>query len=221
MEWSLLALVLVAIALVVLAQLSKQGGALDTARYDKNSHLFSPAERSFFGVLNQAVQDKAIVLGKVRVADVLKPAKGMKRSDWQKAFNRISSKHVDYVLCNPDDLAILAVVELDDKSHTKGKRIERDRFLDAACKGAGLPIHRFKAQTAYNFTEVRNELFPLQAENVEPTSANAAEKSQNDKTQDCPKCSKPLVKRVSKSRVHMGKEFLACSGFPKCRYVSY
>lgn len=35
----------------------------------------------------------------------------------------------------------------------------------------------------------------------------------------CPKCGCELVKRVAKKGANKGKEFIACSGFPKCRYV--
>ena len=34
----------------------------------------------------------------------------------------------------------------------------------------------------------------------------------------CPKCGKPLVKRISKRGENKGQEFWGCSGFPYCRY---
>lgn len=57
----------------------------------KSTSLFTPAERSFLGVLNQAIEDNAFVFGKARVADVLKPSKGTSRKIWQTAFNKINS----------------------------------------------------------------------------------------------------------------------------------
>jgi len=41
--------------------------------YRPRGNLFTEAERSFLGVLKQAVGDHAEVFGKVRVADVLVP----------------------------------------------------------------------------------------------------------------------------------------------------
>jgi hypothetical protein len=99
----------------------KKGGHADEFSYEKRAPLFSPAERSFFGVLSQAVNDRAVDFEKVRVADVLSPSKGMSRSNWQKAFNRISAKHFDYVICSPDTLSVLAVIELD----AQGRRNRR------------------------------------------------------------------------------------------------
>ena len=217
MEWLIL---LALVVIVVLAVLAKRGGSSDEFTYEKNEPLFSPAERSFYGVLNQAVKDQAVVFGKVRVADVLRPPKGMGRSNWQKAFNRISSKHFDYVICAPDTLSVLAVVELDDKTHSKGKRVERDRFLESACSGAGLALHRFKAAATYNLIEVRDVIFPPPEETFEESSLPDTAQAEGEENEVCPKCSSPLVKKIAKKGEHKGTEFLACSAFPKCRYIA-
>lgn len=217
MEWLILLALLV---LAILAVLAKQGGNADDLLYEKNEPLFSPAERSFFGVLGQAVNDRAVVFGKVRVADVLRPSKGMGRGNWQKAFNRISAKHFDYVICSPDTLSVLAAIELDDKSHSKGKRAERDRFLETACSRAGLPLYRFKATATYNIREVRNVLFPTPEEVAEEITSPETLGPEVSEERVCPKCSSPLVKKVANKGKHKGTVFLACSAFPKCRYIA-
>lgn len=101
--------------------------------------FMSPAERAFFSVLDQAAGDDWRVFAKVRIADVLTPAKGLNRSRWQSAFNAISAKHIDFVLCDPADVATKLAVELDDKSHDRPNRRRRDRLVEAACASAGLP----------------------------------------------------------------------------------
>ena len=216
MEWLIFLALLV---LVVLAVFAKKGGSKDEFLYEKNGPLFSPAERSFFGVLCQAVRDDAVVFGKVRVADVLGPSKGLGRSNWQKAFNRISSKHFDYVICSPDTLSVLAVIELDDKSHSNAKRADRDRFLESASSAAGLPLYRFKAAAKYNISEVRGVLFPPPEEVAPESSSPETTQAESGQTQACPKCSSPLIRKVAKKGERKGTEFLACSAFPKCRYI--
>lgn len=218
MEW----LILVALVfLVVLVALTKKGANFEEFPYALNKQLFSPAERSFFGILNQAVKGEAVVLGKVRVADIINPAKGLSRSNWQKAFNRISSKHFDYVICSPDRLSVVSVVELDDKSHSKGKRAERDRFIEGACSAAGITLHRFKAAASYNIAEVREVLFPPpEGEQTQEHSEHETPPIETGEERLCPKCSSVLVKKVAKKGEHKGSEFLACSAFPECRYIS-
>ena len=107
--------------------------------YEKLGVLFTPAERSFFGVLNQAVNNDVLVFGKVRVADVITPRKGGVKGAWQRAFNKISAKHFDFVLCNKNDLSFVCGIELDDKSHNIAKQKSRDAFLESACKSADFP----------------------------------------------------------------------------------
>jgi hypothetical protein len=155
MEWLLLLALLIIAALVVLA-LTKKSANSEEFPYELNEQLFSPAERSFYGVLNQAVQDKAVVFGKVRIADILRPSKGLSKSKWQAAFNKIKSKHFDYVICSPDTLSILSVIELDDKSHSKVNRTKRDKFIEGACSAAGLKLYRLKASATYNINELRD-----------------------------------------------------------------
>jgi hypothetical protein len=127
-------------------------------KYQRSRYLQSKAELSFYGVLKQAVGDAGVVFSKVRVADVLSPAKGQGRSGWQTAFNKISAKHFDFVICDPNGSGIRLAVELDDASHGAAKRVKRDEFLDGACTSAGLPLLRVKAARGYEVADLRDKL---------------------------------------------------------------
>lgn len=116
MDFFIVVLVLIIIVLLAIAAKTKAKPEISVP-YELAKPLLSPAERSFFGVLNQACKDKAIVFVKVRVADIIKPIGGLNRSQWRLAFNRIASKHFDFVICKPTDLSLICVVELDDASH--------------------------------------------------------------------------------------------------------
>lgn len=109
-------------------------------------------------MLQQAVGENALVFGKVRVADVLSPVRGMSRSGWQTSFNRISNKHFDFLLCDPNDLSVLCALELNDRSHDAGKRKDRDAFLENACRSAGLPLIWVPAKAAYSIPEIQEVL---------------------------------------------------------------
>ena len=189
--------------------------------YQKKKALFTPAERSFLGVLHQAVGDSANIFGKVRVADVVEPKKGMSRSDRQKAFNKISGKHFDFILCRKDDLSIACSIELDDRSHRAKNRQQRDEFLQGVCKAAGIPLIQVPAKSGYAVGEVRQLITPhigvkeeveRQEAEPEPQKSAAGEKV-------CPKCGSAMVKRTAKKGKNAGKRFWACSAFPKCRYI--
>ncbi len=86
----------------------------------------------------------------VRLAEVLEVNGSSDRSSWQSAFNRISSKQADFVLCDAVTTEPLMVIELDDNSHTRRDRQSRDDFVDEACASAGLPILHIKAAGSYD-----------------------------------------------------------------------
>jgi len=165
MEW----IILIFIVVVLLFALVATKGGKDY-RYRVKGPLFSPAERSFYGVIESAVSDSYRVFGKVRIADILTPEKGMSRKNWQIAFNKISAKHFDYVLCCKDTLKVVAVVELDDKSHKKPSSKKRDNLIQGACESASLTLVRFPAKASYSISEVKevieNSINPPQPKNV-------------------------------------------------------
>lgn len=59
--------------------------------------------------------------------------------------------------------------------------------------------------------------FKTQREHVRHVKSVVEEKKNNT----CPKCGSELVVRVAKKGKNKGNEFMACSGFPKCRYAVY
>jgi very-short-patch-repair endonuclease len=168
--WLILFVVGMAVVTLVFIQASRkppQKNLLDSQEssqsisypYQKQPFLLTKAERSFFGVLHQAVENKYYVSSKVRLADILKTAPGLDGSKRQSAQNRINSKHVDFVLCDPNDLAICFVIELDDSSHEKMQRQERDDFVNKALEAAKIPIIHFPVRQAYNLNEIK-QLIP-------------------------------------------------------------
>lgn len=129
--------------------------------YERQGALFTPAERSFLGVLDQAVAGKYRVFGKVRIADVAAVRGTPNHSTRQRAFNKISAKHFDFVLCNPGDLSFVCAIELDDKSHAQDKRKGRDGFVDGVCAAMKLPLLHFPAKRGYTVEGLREAIAAL------------------------------------------------------------
>lgn len=127
--------------------------------YQKEPALFTPAERAFLEVLEQVLGRQYRVYGKVRLADVIGVRPELHGSRHLQAFNRIQSKHLDFVVCSPCDLSIQFVVELDDSSHQQPHRQARDEFLNKALKAAGVPIFRFSVKRAYSPYEIYTTIF--------------------------------------------------------------
>ncbi|MEM9245420.1 MAG: DUF2726 domain-containing protein [Cyanobacteria bacterium P01_F01_bin.153] len=126
--------------------------------YQFRGPLLSAAEMRFYRHLCEAVGGEFLIFSKVRVADVLSPESGLNRSDWQRAFNGISAKHFDFVLCNPNSAAVEFAIELDDKSHRQQKRVDRDRLLNSAAHTANLRLVRFPVQRSYSPEKIKAQL---------------------------------------------------------------
>jgi len=156
-------ILLVLIICVVVAGLAavlktKQAPFGDGLDFVSRNVLYSPAERSFLGVLEQALDNRYRVFGKVRLGDIVMPAKGLGSSRRMTALNRINRKHVDFVVCRAADLALVGVLELDDLSHGRDDRIQRDGFVDRVLAMSNIPVVHFLAARGYAVQEVRARL---------------------------------------------------------------
>lgn len=126
--------------------------------YQIREALLTPSEIKFYQELKWAVGDEFIIFAKVRVADILSPESGLSKSHWQRAFNKISAKHFDFVLCNLESLKVEVVIELDDKSHLKSSRIDRDNFLNQAVHSSGLKMLRFPVKSSYSASDIKSKI---------------------------------------------------------------
>lgn len=125
--------------------------------YQRESHLFSAAERNFLTALDASVGPRFRVFGKVRVADLARVKSGLSNSRRQTALNWIAQKHVDFVVCKVEDLSVVCAVELNDKSHNNKSVTRRDKFLKSVCDEIGLPLVQTPAKRCYSITELRAE----------------------------------------------------------------
>lgn len=243
MTWLVLLIILFVVLALVAAKIKSHTQQSPNYPYKKNPVLFSPAERSFLGVLEQAIGADYRIFGKVRAADVVSVNSMTNRGAWRRAFNRIRAKHFDFVLCSKDDLAIVAAIELDDKSHQQRKRQERDDFLLGLCETVTLPLIRIPAQRTYSVQEIRSQVLsalgvkqvpfevapepdeiadaqlPIKPEQevISPSTSEPPSVEVEDPT--CPKCSAPMMRRVAKTGANAGQQFWGCSAFPACRTV--
>ncbi|MDI1250326.1 MAG: DUF2726 domain-containing protein [Lacunisphaera sp.] len=154
---------LVAVVLVVLAILKAKlaGSGAKAGVYYLKKSLFTPAERSFLGVLEPVLPPGVRVFGKVRLEDIFGVVKGLNASERQSARNRINRKHVDFLLVRATDLAPIAGIELDDSSHEEEERQERDAFVDSAFASASLPLLHVAVQQSYKPADVKAKVASL------------------------------------------------------------
>src|SRR5882724_1728841 len=109
-------------------------------------HLLSRGELAFYRVFRQVIGSQIALSLKTRLVDIV----GCPDALWNAPYGRrLAQKHVDFVLHEADSGVILAVLELDDRTHSLPERRKRDRFLNELLAEADIPLIRIRAAARY------------------------------------------------------------------------
>jgi very-short-patch-repair endonuclease len=118
-----------------------------TYPYRLKASFLSPAEVAFQRTLASTISNRYTIFPKVRVLDLCDV---IDRERNQAAFNRIDRKHLDFLLCDPVTFQPIVAIELDDSTHRRSHRADRDAFVDEVLRVIGLPLVRVRAQLQYD-----------------------------------------------------------------------
>lgn len=124
-------------------------------KYRAKKWLLSKTETAFLKELrNEAGENQ--IHAQVRLADIVY-AGSRKDKEYRTRFNRIQSKSIDFVITDTET-KIIAAIELDDWTHKKKNRVERDKIVNKICENAGIKLIRMKVSNQYDFRELREVL---------------------------------------------------------------
>ena len=87
------------------------------------------------------------------------------------AWRHINQKSVDFVLCD-HELHPLVAIELDDWSHERPDRVERDRKVEALFRESSLPLERLTRRDLQDTSRLRERLM-LRLANARDRQAGA------------------------------------------------
>lgn len=73
--------------------------------------------------------------------------------------------------------------------------------------------------TNNEITHLEEQLNKIQATQISRKQHIQNLNNRFNSTSICPKCGKPLTQRIAKKGPNLGKPFLACTGYPQCRYT--
>ncbi len=182
--------------------------------YRVSERFLSPAELTFYRVLSTALPPELIACPKVNLGDLFFVV-GRSRA----YRNKIDRKHVDFLLCGRDSMLPYCGVELDDRSHQRADRIERDQFVDAVFAAAELPLLRFPVRSSYSPHDIRRAIQSLESPVAESTSEPPPLPTERNDVPICPRCRVPMVSRTATRGARAGQSFWGCRHYPDCRYI--
>ena len=120
--------------------------------YESRQALLSRGEAAFYFALRRAVAGRYLIALKVRLADLIT----CPETAWKDGFGHmIARHHVDFVLCDHQTTFIRLAIELDDRSHERARRKDRDAFINQALTAAGVPLLRIQAAARYDSDLIR------------------------------------------------------------------
>lgn len=147
MDTSLLLIVLAVAAVAALLWKRQQGTATRQSIKDSDKpwpfaarSVLTEREREMFRTLQEALHPHYIVLSQVDMKQVLRIKDRRNERRWRGV---IAQKSLDFVVCDYDT-TVIAVIELDDKSHQRADRQRSDADKERALKDAGIKFWRLR-----------------------------------------------------------------------------
>lgn len=109
--------------------------------YRLKDNFFSQSEFKFYKTLFEELDTQRFgIFSKVRVADFVETtAKG---KEFQRSFNHIKSKHIDFLIWDNKKNIIAVGIELDGNSHGSVKMQKRDDFINKLYTQIQFPVKR-------------------------------------------------------------------------------
>ena len=150
-----LAIILMMLLIVVALGAMKLSDSGVSFPFRSKPQLFTPVEHTFLNLIEQAVGREFRIVCRVRLSDLLAVRSQAGKKQAASAMARASSKHLDFVLCDREDMTPIMAIDL---VHNDGKnkyKSQRDFFVSGALDAAGLPHARIKVKTGYSLEEIR------------------------------------------------------------------
>jgi len=189
--------------------------------YHLKDDFLTPAEQNFYRILKSATTEWAVIAPKVSLRDLFFAKSGDFNQN-RVYMNKIDRKHVDFLLFDPKTLKPIIGIELDDKSHQRPDRQQRDRFVDGVFDAAGLPLLHVPVRVGYSTRELNDRLLEKSwyaAVSLDSGPHPASNETAVSGEPNCPKCGAKMVLRTAKSGQKAGKQFWGCLNYPQCRGI--
>lgn len=156
--------IIVAILIIAGAVLSEYTKSTPTQekvqyQYKQKQYLMTYVENKCYHAIVQAVQDKYFVFPQVHLSAIIDHK--VEGQNWKNAFRHINQKSVDFVLCDKHYISPKLAIELDDKTHERPDRIDRDGEVERVLQQAGLPLLRLENGNGFNSTEIAQKIEAL------------------------------------------------------------
>ncbi|MEW6984104.1 DUF2726 domain-containing protein [Colwelliaceae bacterium 6471] len=123
--------------------------------FDRKGAIFTPAEKNFQNLVEQAMGSKYRVINRVKLSDIVTIRNGVSARARQTAAANADNKYLDFVICDRENMKLLGTIDLVD-TQGKGYKVKKDWFVSGALEASSIPHIRIKVKSSYTVEEIRN-----------------------------------------------------------------
>ena len=150
-----LAIVLIMLLIIVALGAIKLSDSGIVFPFKKKLNLFTPVERNFLELIEQAVGHQYRVVCRVKLTDILAVRQNTDKKTARNVLARAANRQLDFVLCSKQDMVPVVAIDLVHQQGKEGYKQQRDWFVAGALDAARIPHLRIKVKSGYKAQEIR------------------------------------------------------------------
>ena len=167
----------------------------ETWPFEKKKLMTTPEHVLYFRLIETLPE--LCIFSQVQISQLISVKKGHNFQQW---FNRINRMSADFVVTDKA-MNVIAVIELDDKTHNKPDRIEADKKKDKALTSAGIKAIRWKVAPMPTLDLIRKEF----KEEREKATTGAGAKGKFADYKELKKSSRPTAEDLIQLNIAAGR----------------
>lgn len=142
-------LFLIVIFVVAGIMMSRQTEEAEVLPYKLKKYFFTKSEQEFLRILEQKIDHtKYTIFPKVRMGDFVEV--DLPKTERMPYWNRIRSRHIDFLIWNIEKNSIAGAIELDGNSHNSERAQESDEFKNKVYETIGIPLYRVRVGSSFD-----------------------------------------------------------------------
>jgi len=127
-----------------------------TFPFKKKANLFTPVERNFLSLIEEAVGKDYRILCRVKLVDILAVRQSTDKKTSKNAINKANSRYLDFVLCSKNDMTPVLAIDLVHNNGKEGYKTQRDWFVNGSLDAANIPHARIKVRSGYKAQDIKD-----------------------------------------------------------------
>lgn len=127
--------------------------------YKVKKSVMTIAEENFYKKLTSALHDNYVIVPQAHLSMIFDHT--VYGQNWRGAFSVINGKSIDFLIIDHNTLQPLLGIELDDSSHERRDRQERDKIVNAIFGQTNLPLVHFSTGEWNTPDDINQKVLPL------------------------------------------------------------